>query len=238
MQFFVLGDLRTIDWNYHANASGMKPKHQADPPKCPVCGDYVGMLLWLPPYHAEITVHGRELGDIIKCAGMNLLVSDRLRRAWQDAGLRGIEMFSPVERIRVRPARLGRRTLSYYHVQPRYSGTRVDLEHSLIEYDRPITCHHCVNAGVDSVRGFTIDESSWTGEDLFVPWGLNGDIVVTDRVRQLRDEHGLTNMNLTPVEEYFIDFYKRWTPIDYSAYMPEDTDTPNDDADHDSTVLN
>jgi hypothetical protein len=225
MQFFVVGDRRTEDLNYDADVSGMKPENIGEAPRCPVCNEFVGMLPWLPPYHAEIVVHGKMLGDWVR-RGMDVLVSDRFRQAWQDAGLRGIEEFSPVERLRVRPARLGRRPLSYYHIQPRHYGTQVDLEHSLIDYGGPVTCEKCKAGSLDSVRGFAIDESSWTGEDLFVPWGLNGDIVVTDRVRQLRDEHGLTNMNMTPVEEYLLDFYKRWTPIDYSRYAVA---TPDED---------
>jgi hypothetical protein len=235
MQFFVLGDRRTEDLIYDADASRMKPTDVGEAPRCPACNEFVGMLPWLPPYHVEVVVHGSALGDVLKCSNTSLLVSDRFCRAWQDAGLRGIEEFSPLARLRVRPARLGRRPLSYYHIQPRHYGTQVDLEHSLIDYGVPVTCEKCKAGSLDSVRGFAIDESSWTGEDLFIPWGLNGKIVVTDRVRQLRDEHGLTNMNMTPVDEYLLDFYKRWTPIDYSR---DDVAAPDEDADQDSASLN
>jgi hypothetical protein len=51
---------------------------------------------------------------------------------------------------------------------------------------------------------------------MFRAWGLSGRIIVTDRVRQLRDDYGLTNVNLTPVEEYFWDPLNKWTPVDYS----------------------
>jgi hypothetical protein len=51
---------------------------------------------------------------------------------------------------------------------------------------------------------------------------LLGVIVVTDRVRQLRDDYGLTNINLTPVEEYLWDPLYKWTPVDNSGgYVPE-----------------
>lgn len=234
MQFFVLGDLRTKDRNYDADASRMKPTDVGEGPKCPVCGRHVGMLQWLPPYHVEIIVHGRMPGDVVECSNNSRLVSDRFRLAWLAEGLRGIKEFSPLARLRVRPARLGRQPFTYFHIAPQRFGTRIDRAHSLIEFDRPITCDHCIDADADTVRGFAIDESSWTGEDLFMPWGRPS-IVVTDRVRQLRDKYGLTNMNMTPVEEYLWDPLKRWTP--YCYYFP-DGYTPPEHVPDESTAAN
>ncbi|MBK9262370.1 MAG: hypothetical protein IPM54_21530 [Polyangiaceae bacterium] len=189
------------------------------------------MLPWFPPYRAELKAYGKALGDVAFGPGMELLVSERFRTAWEAANLRGIE-FAPLEKIRVRPARLGRKTVTYFHVAPRRFGTRVDLTRSLIEHGKPFTCNYCMSAGIDTIRGFAIDEASWTGEDIFIAWGLTGSIIVTDRVRQLRDEHGLTNVNLTPVEQYFWDPLSKWTPVDYSPpdwYKPDDTDDSGDE---------
>lgn len=219
MQFYVLGDLRTDDWTYHADGYGMKPKNQGDAPECPVCGECIGMLPWLPPYHAEIMVHGKKLGDLVRCIGPELLVSERFRHAWEQEKLGGIEVFSPLVRVRIRPARLGRRPLTYFHVTPRYCGTKIDVEKSVIDFSRGGTCKQCHGGMIDSVRGFAIDESSWSGEDLFKPWGMPGKIVVTDRVRQMRDKYELTNINLTRVEEFLWDPEKRWTP--YCWYLPD-----------------
>jgi hypothetical protein len=95
-------------------------------------------------------------------------------------------------------------------------GTRVDLNRSLVEYNKPFTCMTCLQAGVDSVRGFKIDESSWTGEDIFIAWGMPGSIIVSERVKKLSEDYGLTNVTLTPTEEEFWDPYRRWSVIDYS----------------------
>lgn len=220
MRFFVLGDLRTKDWTYDAWVRALKPKNQGSAPVCPICGLYVGMLPWLPPYHAEIIVHGKKLGDVIYPGGSSLVVSERFRNAWENEGLRGINEFSPLERIRIRPGRLDKRTPVYFHIARRHFGTRVDDEHSHIEYARPTSCPKCKGADVDIVRGFAIDESSWTGEDLFYAWGADSSIIVTDRVREMRDKYGLTNMNMTPVEEYLWDPLNQWTPVDYSPDEP------------------
>ena len=235
MQFFAMDEPLTVDLTYDAWASGMKPKHQGDPHRCPQCNEFFGMLRWLPPYNAEIVVRGQLLGDVVEGSGWDMLVSERFRNAWQQEGLRGITDFSPLQRLRIRPARLGRKPLTYFHVEPSHFGTRIDPERSRVEYNRPATCPLCKQAGIDSIRGFTIDESSWTGEDLFLVWGLQSTIVVTDRVRQLRDDYGLTNMNLIPVEKYFLDFYYRWSVIDYSRDVEPE---PDDDSDQDSNATN
>lgn len=225
MRFFVLGDSRTKDWTYDAWVRALKPQNQGSAPECAVCGTCVGMLPWLPPYHAEIIVHGKKLGDIVDVGGSSLLVSERFRNAWENEGLRGINEFSPLERVRIRPARFGKKTPTYFHVAAQHFKTRVDLARSLMEFERPITCYACINSAPESIRGFTIDESTWSGEDLFIAWGIFGTLIVTDRVREMRDKYGLTNMNMTPVEEYLSDPYKLWTPIDYSP------DEPSPDAD-------
>jgi hypothetical protein len=201
---------------------------------CPECGEIATLLQPLPPYRVTLKAYGRALGDLAFGTGEGLLVSERFRSAWEVANLRGLE-FMPLEHVRVRPARLGKKTPIYFHTVPQLHGTQVDLERSLIEYDRPITCNKCKSGGAQTVRGFVIDESSWTGEDMFYPWGLSGSIVVTDRVRQLRDDYGLTNINLTPVEEYFWDPLNQWTPVDYSrpdwAKPDDDDEVPDEPGD-------
>jgi hypothetical protein len=212
MRFFVLDSV--VGSTHETDSLDLAPVHVGEVPLCPVCGEIAAMLPWLPPYRATVRAFGRALGDVAFASGSSLLVSDRFRRAWEEAGLRGISEFTPLERIRIRPPRLANSKMSYFHIALKLWGTQVDLDRSLIEYDRPVTCHKCKSGDADGVRGFSIDEASWTGEDIFYPWGLSGIRVVTDRVRQLRDDHGLTNVNLTPTEEYFWDPYNKWsTPI-------------------------
>jgi hypothetical protein len=222
--FFVL-DGNIVGSPYETRFDKMEPVRRGQAQRCLVCDSPVSGLPWLPPFRAELKAYGKELGDIAFGPSDELLVSDRFRTAWEAANLRGLE-FSPLERIRIRPARLGKKPRTYFHAVPRFFGTHVDIEHSTIERDDPISCSQCHYAGLTrSIRGMQIDEASWTGEDLFYAWGFCGTVIVTDRVRQLRDDHGLTNINLTPVEEFFWDPYNQWTPIDYS---PDKAPTPDD----------
>lgn len=212
MLFHVL--TQVVGAPFETDAEKLEPIHRGDAAKCPQCGNFVGMLPWLPPYRVALKAFGKTLGDVAFATGDDLVVSQRFRDAWIAAGLKGVTEFSPFERIRIRPARLGRgHSPVYYHVAPQLWNTRVDPTRSLIEYDNRYLCEKCGSPNVESVRGFAIDESSWSGEDIFYAWGMPGSIVVTDRVRKLRDDYGLTNVNLTPVEEYFVDFYRRWTPF-------------------------
>ncbi len=65
------------------------------------------MKPWLPPYRAELVLHGEELGDFIDAGGYDLLVSERFAQAFQEEGLTGLEGFHPVELVRVRRKRRG-----------------------------------------------------------------------------------------------------------------------------------
>ena len=217
MQFYVM-QLEVGDPN-ETWCSYLQPENEGEAPRCPQCNGIIGAISTLPPYGIELKVHGRGLGDLAFCPGNGIVVSGRFRESWAQSKLRGLD-FVPVDRIRVRPARLGKRPLTYLHVMPQRFGTRVDLSRSLIEYRRPFSCMTCLDAGVDTIRGFSIDESSWTGEDLFIAWGMPGTIIVTDRVRQLRDDHDLKNVTLTPVEKFVWDPLNRWTPVDYSRDEP------------------
>ncbi len=209
MQFYVLKWVVRVP--YETYAMRMEPSHLGDAPVCPRCGTCVDSLPWLPPYRAEIQAFTGKLGDFVYG---NLLVSEKFRRVWEEAGLRGITEFAPLERMRFRPARLGRKPVTYYHIAVKRWGTRIDLSRSRMDHEDPVQCDKCQNGGIiNSIRGFSIDESSWTGEDIFYAWGSTGCMIVTDRVRQLRDDHGLTNINLIPTEEYLWDPLHRWTPF-------------------------
>lgn len=199
MKFYVLGKVEV--GQYDGWFSPMKPDRTGDAPVCPVCERYVGALVWLPPYAATIHTYNSKLGDVVDGPGDSLLVSERFRLAWEERQLKGIDTFTPLERIRVRPARLGKPAPVYYHIAPRMFGAKVDFTRSHFKYGG-LMCEACrTMRGFKSVKGFVIEDGTWTGEDIFRPWGFTGTVVVTDRVRQLRDDYDLKNVELTPTEE-------------------------------------
>jgi hypothetical protein len=81
------------------------------------------------------------------------------------------------------------------------------MARSRIRHEQPVTCPECRDLAPDAIYGFTLEPGTWQGEDVFRPRGLQGLIVVSERFARFVERHGLTNMRLTPIEEY------TWDPL-------------------------
>lgn len=177
-----------------------------DAPKCVSCGAWIGLRPWLPPYRATLQVYGRFLGDIAFESGNDLLLSERLLTAWHSRNLKGLRTISPVEIFGAKPKRFSKQIQPYFHFAVPRSETCIDFKKSDFHYAKPIRCNVCYEAAVDAVKRLVIDESTWTGEDLFEPRGLPITIV-TERVVKLAEEFDLKNVTTIPVEKYV------WNPL-------------------------
>lgn len=207
MKFFVLHP-----WIGSDAETSYEPVGEArlgEAPRCPKCGIYVGQKGWIPPYVVRLRAFGAWVGDVAyDVASTDLVVSDRFLSAWQDAGLRGLEDAKPAEVVATRRALEGEKGKSFFHVLPLRIGTRIDYSRSKVIRQGSSTCDLCGGQGmVDGIRGLWINESSWKGEDLFAPWGVNGITMVTERVQQLASKHELRNVTVTPSESF------RWEPL-------------------------
>jgi hypothetical protein len=185
-----------------------EPVSRGEAPRCPRCGKAIGMLTWLPPYRGELELYGEALGDFVKSSGYDLLVSERFAEAFRAEGLTGLFGFHPVEVVRVR--RRGKKSKDigvprYLAVTACLSRSAIDVARSRIRRYRPITCPECLDGGVESIHGFTLDFGTLQGEDIFRPRGLEGDIVVSERFADFVRRHQLTNMKLIPTEELIWD---------------------------------
>ena len=178
-------------------------------PRCPRCGDPIGMRTWLPPYRVELELHGQGLGDFMEGPGYDVLLSERMAEAFRAEGLTGLIGFHPVEVVRVRRKRKGSKppgTVPRYVVATACFGRgAVDHARSLFRREEPVTCPECRNPGTDTIHGFVLEPGTWQGEDVFRPRGLQGRILVSERFTQFVERHGFTNMKLTPTEEYVWD---------------------------------
>ncbi|SET15508.1 hypothetical protein SAMN05443639_1027 [Stigmatella erecta] len=188
--------------------SKVAPVNRGDPPQCPLCGEPMGMLTWLSPYRVELELHGAAPGDFVEGPGYDVLISQRVAEAYQEAGLTGLLGFNPVEVVRVRSKRKGSAQGAippYFAVIACFGRGAVDEARSRIRRSEPVTCPECRSAGVDSVHGFTLEPDTWQGEDIFRPRGKRGSLVVSERFAALVHRHGFTNMKFTPTEEYVWD---------------------------------
>ncbi|MFE8599902.1 hypothetical protein [Archangium violaceum] len=166
-------------------------------------------MKWLPPYRVELELHGEDLGDFIKNSAYDLLISERFAEAFRAEGLTGLEGFHPVEVVRVR--RRGKRALKpitvprYYVVSSRFGRAAVDLVLNRVRTHRTPTCPECRSGGISAINGFVLEPETWSGEDIFRPRGMPGEIVVTERFKSFVERHALTNMVLTPTEQFVWD---------------------------------
>ena len=204
MQFYVLRGVVGCETETEYEPFGdMK---LGDPLGCPECGEFYSTKRWLPPYRVELQRHGSIFGDMIFDAGDDLLVSQSFVTAWTGRGLKGLEPLYPVEVVSVRPRSLMKTLQRYYRVDIQPTKPRIDRARSVLIGADPV----CLLCGdpfmIDAIVALRIDETSWSGEDIFVPWGAV-EIIVTQNVIELARDHGLTNVTTIPIEEY------RWDPM-------------------------
>ena len=205
-RFFSLND--DLYGSHDTKFRDVEPVNLGEAPLCPKCGGVIGMLTWLPPYRVELELYGSALGDFVKGPGHQVLISERMAEAIRAEGLTGLLGFDPVEVVRVRGKRKRAKSVDvprYFVVAPCFGRGAVDLSRSLLRRNRQLTCPECLNPGVDTIHGFTLEPGTWQGEDVFRPRVLTGRIVVSERFTQLVQRLGLTNMKLVPTEEYVWD---------------------------------
>lgn len=184
------------------------PVNTGDAPRCTQCGEVIGLRIWLPPYRGELELDGEDFGDFVEASGYDFLISERMAEAFRAEGLTGLTGFHPVEVVHVRRKRRGSKSRAvprYVAVSPCFGRAAVDEAKSHIRRTAPITCSECRCTGLDSIHGYTLEDGTWQGEDVFRPRGCQGSVVVSLRFAEFVTRQGLTNMKLIPTEEYVWD---------------------------------
>ncbi len=210
-RFFVLKD--DFHGPHDTDAMDADDTETGDAPRCPKCGEGIGMREWLPPFRVEVAVHGKEgAGDFVKSTGNDLLVSERMAAAIRSEGLTGIHDFRPVEvvKLNARAKRVG--IPRYLSILVTYGRAAVDDARSRIRRPKPIECDECRHTNVGGVYGFRIDPGTWDGLDVFRPRGFQSDVVVSERFADFVRRHGFTNIKLVPTEEFVWDPQRKGPP--------------------------
>lgn len=186
-----------------------------EPPLCEACGRFVGMRAWLPPLRVDFYVCRDGYCDLVYPPGNDVLISSRFKQIYESEGLTGFSGFDPVEIVKIRPKRRASEPRpAYYRVHVAWSQAVVDPEGSGWDppEDKPL-CPVCriPSKGRDRWKGIVITPGTWSGEDVFFPRGSTGDIIVSERFKQVCEAHGVRNACFVPAEEYSWDFYPQET---------------------------
>lgn len=207
MSFFVLEKRLWTDFDTEFVQAD--PIRIGEAPRCPVCGAATEMRPWLPPHHAELIVHGHDLGDAAYGPSASFLFSGRLSDAYRTGGFRGLHGFEPVEFTRIQPSRFAALKPIYLHVRAIVSQAALDDSASGVTRTGNESCAVCRTGSLQSVRCVVLEPGTWQGEDLFEARGLPGITLTSQRFRNLVDHHRFTNIVLTPAEEYSVDFTRK-----------------------------
>nr|BAJ06989.1 putative uncharacterized protein [uncultured bacterium] len=166
---------------------------------CPDCGVRLGVKQWLPPFRAKIT--GSTRADLVCGPGRSFLVSDRFMVGWKTNGFRGLRILGAME-IVGSPTNKKTAEQEYWNVKPPAVVTRMDESATVFKVHKLVGCDHCRVGQRAEVKGIRVDESSWTGEDIFYPSGLFGVLLVTEPVAKMIMDLKLTNFRLIHQDEY------------------------------------
>jgi hypothetical protein len=179
------------------------PVFFGDAPRCESCGRFLGGRPWLAPHRAELALLGSTWGDLAFRVGdeSDVLITKPVARSWKDERLTGLTGFEAVEITRVRGSQVA--PPEYVHVSPEIGRGAIDERRSSLVRSEQIVCQRCHYAGtLWAINGFSLEPGTWTGADVFIPRGLSGTVVVTERFKDWVDWKRLTNVRLIPTESY------------------------------------
>lgn len=216
MKFYVLEPIGGIRFGtIWAYADPLKPVFLGEAQKCPVCGQAISLLEWLPPHRIKLSsAKSEKWGDFLWGAFSEFLVSERFREAIVKNHLAGIERFYPAaEIVRVGTRKTGDLPLglpTYYLVQIAWNGGNLDDQASgVVRKPQRVPCEFDRGA-VKSYDRIFLEPSSWGGSDIFEARGLPGVIIVSERFREIIGKYALRNAWLIPVEKYAYEEVKGW----------------------------
>ena len=209
MNFFVLAHPKEPVDDALTDFLPVLGSKRGDAPRCPKCGNAIGMMPELPPIRVELETWGKRYGDLAFGVGNELLVDERFKDAFLSSGLTGFSGFTPAQVTKV-IARRGRVPTSipdYFVAAPDRSRAAVADGASGIGYERRWTCEECRIGHIKRLRTLVLESNTWSGEDVFIPRGLPGTIVTSERFKQFCDRHAFTNCLLVPAERYHFDHF-------------------------------
>lgn len=208
MRFFVFKNPRATGNLAATDFLPADDSRTGEAPRCPKCGNFIGMIPLLPPVRVELEAWGNTYGDFSFGPGDEILVAGPLLDKLQAASVVGLQSIGKADIVSVvKHQNITGNPTSYHCCRPMRSEAVVDDAKSGIEWQEPWTCNIC-RLGRNLIRGRSIIlmPGTWSGDDIFVARGLSGRILVSEKFKDVVEEAGATNYSLVPAEDFSFDF--------------------------------
>jgi hypothetical protein len=212
MRFFVLKRPKSDseeDRLGGIDVSGAEGTETGEFPKCPHCNCPLGMREWLPPYRVELETWGQQFGDVGQISD-GLVVSERFIGIFQEAGLKGLSEFKPVDVVKIIHCK-GKPTdpmPRYFKAKIARSSTAVDqVASGYVWIEKSAVCPVCLFGGrVKRYTKIVLDEKSWNGDDIFWPKG-GPCIIVSERFKIACEKNEIRNVAFGVPDHESYDYF-------------------------------
>jgi hypothetical protein len=210
MNFFVLTNFGGEQCKTATDFAPVDGSRMGDAPRCPVCGEFVGMRPLLPPVRLELESWGSQWGDVAFGPGDQILISERLKSLYADRNLIGFTRFDNVALAKVRNRMGALSDPPDYQLATILRGRAAidDIASGLVREGRR-TCEECRTGGIiKRLERVVFEQNTWAGEDIFYARGLPGTILVSERFNRLQAE-GDVAFCLVDASDFSFDRYRR-----------------------------
>ncbi len=198
MNFYLINNdlFKDLKFGY---GEPIDPVNHGSATKCENCGRYLTMKAWLPPY--KVKMSRPYLGDFITGSVQYIIVSDNFRKAYIDAGLKGLNEFYKVDLYYKRKLIEDKQ---YFFSPVSLSNARVDIIKSGIQFENGNDlCKLCQNGQgiISHMNGILFENPEAVEEDIFDSKVFPGPIV-SERFKRFVEENGFTNLKLIDISTY------------------------------------
>jgi len=208
MKFFVLDNPTHAETSALTDFRYTDDAREGDAPRCPLCGKFIGLIPTLPPVRVELETWDKIIGDIAFGPGDQMLFSERVVELFSRLNLSGLTEVLPAEVVKVKSHKKLNTVLPvYYCCQVARSRAVIDDIGSEIIRLRPWTCLECRTGGpFVRLKKVVLEDGSWSGEDLFVPRGLTGRILASEKFKNACEREKISNCLLIPADEFGFEY--------------------------------
>ena len=199
--YYIITSISFDDSKYAYCEPTPDSEYLSPAPKCPLCGEPIGSLLWQEP--RKVILSKPVYGDFVK--GVEFLVSANFMSEYEKSSLTGIKCFLSVVVEKVRYMRnTSKPPPIYYSLDLCYSYARVDFEKSIFKGQKLAEyCELCSPFGctLDEINGIHIDDTHWNGEDIFHLHEMGGMIFASQRFIDFCENNSFTNLTYVDTKD-------------------------------------